>query len=338
VRRIRTTVHLLGLLGVLLFVVLIVREGVGELAANLAAAGYGLVAVAAWHLLTMSCDALALPVVLSPRARIGIGTAIRTRWMQESVNHLLPVAQIGGNVVKVRALMRRGVPTDIAGAGVVIDVTLTIATQLVFTLAGLALLLWHLGAGDIAGSVLAGTAVMALMIAGFYLVQRRGLFSLLTGLLGRITRRPGFDALTGGAAAMDDMIGVLYRHRSALYGGAALHLLAWFVGIGEIWLAMLVLGIPGGLIEAALLESLSRALRTAAFAVPGALGVQEGGFLVFGALLGLPSDGALSLALARRVRELLLGLPGLLAWQLEAGRAALTGRPDGPETQSEDRP
>jgi putative membrane protein len=326
VNRFRNTVHLLGLLGVLLFVVLIVREGVGELAANLAAAGYGLLAVAAWHLLTMSCDGLALPMVLRPRHRIGAATAIRTRWLQESVNNLLPVAQIGGNVVKVRALMRRGVPTDIAGAGVVIDVTLTIATQVVFTLAGLALLLWHLGSGDVAGSVLAGVAVMSLMIAGFYRVQRRGLFSLLTGLLGRITRRPDFDALTGGAAAMDDMVRVLYRHRGALYGGAALHLLAWIVGIGEVWLAMIVLGVPAGLVEAALLESLSRALRTAAFAIPGAVGVQEGGFVVFGALLGLPSDAALSLALAKRVRELLLGLPGLLAWQLETGRAALADR------------
>jgi putative membrane protein len=329
VKRIRNTVHVLGVLGVLLFVVLIVREGVDELAANLAAAGYGLLLVAGWHVLTMTCDGLALPVVMRPRRRIGAATAVWTRWLQESVNNLLPVAQIGGNVVKVRALMRRGVPTDVAGAAVVVDVTLTISTQIVFTLFGLALLLWHLGSGDVAGSVLAGVAVMSLMIAGFYLVQRRGLFSLLTGLLGRISSRPDFDALTGGAAAMDAMVRSLYRHRTALYGAAALHLLAWFVGIGEVWLAMAVLGIPGGLIEAALLESLARALRTAAFAIPGAVGVQEGGFLVFGALLGIPSDAALSLALARRVRELVLGLPGLLAWQIEGGRAALRARTTG---------
>ena len=79
-----------------------------------------------------------------------------------------------------------------------------------------------------------------------------------------------------------------------------------------------------GLVEAALLESLGRALRTAAFAIPGAVGVQEGGFIVFGALLGLPAGAALSLSLAKRVRELLLGLPGLLAWQIESQRAALS--------------
>ncbi|HKL53589.1 MAG TPA: lysylphosphatidylglycerol synthase domain-containing protein [Wenzhouxiangellaceae bacterium] len=321
--RIKLLVRILGLLGLVLFISLIVHQGVGELASALAAAGFGLLAIAGWHVLTMSCDGLALRQLMKPEARIGAGTAIWTRWLQESVNNLLPVMQIGGNLVKVRALMRRGISTDLAGASVVIDVTLTVSTQILFTLLGLMLLLWHLGSGDIAGSVLAGAAVMTLAIAGFYQVQKRGLFSMLTALLKRISKRPDWQALAGGAQAMDKMIAALYSHRRALYQSAALHLLAWFVGIGEVWLALYFLGTPVGLVEAALLESLGRALRTAAFAIPGAVGVQEGGFIVFGALLGLPAGAALALALAKRVRELLLGLPGLLAWQIESGRATL---------------
>jgi len=322
--RIQFIVRVLGLLGLLLFVALIVREGVGDLLDSLATAGLGLLAVAGWHVLTMSIDGLALRQLMRPRARITPGTAIKTRWLQESVNNLLPVMQIGGNLVKVRALMRRGIATDLAGASVVIDVTLTVSTQIVFTLLGVMLLLWHLGSGDIAGSVLAGAAVMSAAIGGFYLVQKRGLFSMLTALLNRISRRPDWQALAGGAEAMDNTIAALYRHRPALYQAAALHLLAWFVGIGEVWLALYFLGTPVGLVEAMLLESLGRALRTAAFAIPGAVGVQEGGFIVFASLLGLPPGAGLALSLAKRVRELLLGLPGLLVWQLEGGRAALS--------------
>lgn len=322
--RIKLLVRILGFLGLVLFIALIVRQGIGELTASLAAAGWGLLVVASWHIITMSFDGLALRQLMRPKVRIGAGTAIWTRWLQESVNNLLPVMQIGGNLVKVRALMRRGIATDLAGASVVIDVTLTVSTQIVFTLLGLMLLLWHLGSGDIAGSVLAGAAVMSLAILGFYQVQKRGLFSMLTGLLNRISKRPDWQALAGGAQAMDEMVSSLYQHRRALYQSATLHLLAWFIGIGEVWLALYFLGTPVGLVEAALLESLGRALRTAAFAIPGAVGVQEGGFIVFGALLGLPSGAALALALAKRVRELLLGLPGLLAWQFESGRAALS--------------
>ncbi len=321
--RLHLTVRLLGLLGVVLFVGLIWREGVAQLASGLAVAGWALLLVPAWYLLTMTADGLALKPLLAPQTRIAARTAVHLRWLQESVNNLLPVMQIGGNLVKVAGLTRRGVATDLAGAAVVIDVTLTVTSQIVFTLLGLILLLAVLGPEDMAGTVLIGAALMSLMIYGFYLVQKRGLFSLLTGLLGRIRSRADFSALAGGAEALDRMIAQLYRQRTALYAAAAMHLLAWIIGIGEVWLALQLLGYPIGLVEAALLESLARALRTAAFAIPGAIGVQEGGLIVFGALVGLPADAALLLALAKRVRELLLGLPGLLVWQLESGRAWL---------------
>ncbi|HXG79710.1 MAG TPA: hypothetical protein VNJ31_10280, partial [Methyloceanibacter sp.] len=52
-----------------------------------------------------------------------------------------------------------------------------------------------------------------------------------------------------------------------------------------------------------------------AFLVPAGLGIQEGGFLLVGTVLSLPADVALALALTRRVREFVFGIPGLLAWQ-----------------------
>ncbi|MEX2498917.1 MAG: lysylphosphatidylglycerol synthase domain-containing protein [Wenzhouxiangellaceae bacterium] len=329
--RIHLTARILGLLGVALFVGLIWHQGAAELGTGLAKGGWALLLVPAWHLLTMSCDGLALKLLTAPHRRLGAATSVHLRWLQESVNNLLPVMQIGGNLVKINALTRRGMATDLAGAAVVIDVTLTVTSQIVFTMLGLVLLVTVLGPGDTAGTVLVGAVVMSLMLFGFYLLQRRGLFSLLTAMLGRIRQRADFSALAGGAEALDRMISNLYRHRAALYGATAMHLLAWFVGIGEVWVAMQVLGYPIGWVEAALLESLGRALRTAAFAIPGAIGVQEGGFIVFGALLGLPADAALLLALAKRLRELILGLPGLLAWQIETGRAALSDLRD-PDT------
>jgi uncharacterized membrane protein YbhN (UPF0104 family) len=47
--------------------------------------------------------------------------------------------------------------------------------------------------------------------------------------------------------------------------------------------------------------------------VPGALGLQEAGFLGLGMLLGLPAEVAAALAIARRLRDLIVFLPGLLA-------------------------
>jgi hypothetical protein len=50
--------------------------------------------------------------------------------------------------------------------------------------------------------------------------------------------------------------------------------------------------------------------------------------VLFGALLGLPADLALAVSLAKRVRELALGLPGLAAWQWVEGRRLLARQTD----------
>ena len=84
------------------------------------------------------------------------------------------------------------------------------------------------------------------------------------------------------------------------------------VGTGEVWLALRFLGNPVGWIDALLLESVGQAIRGAAFMIPGSLGAQEGGYLLIAPLVGLPPEAGLALSLAKRARELALGLPGRL--------------------------
>jgi hypothetical protein len=48
---------------------------------------------------------------------------------------------------------------------------------------------------------------------------------------------------------------------------------------------------------------------------PAGLGVQEAGLIGVGHALGLGSDVAMALSLAKRMREILFGLPALAAWQ-----------------------
>ena len=71
--------------------------------------------------------------------------------------------------------------------------------------------------------------------------------------------------------------------------------------------------------DAVLIESLMHAVRGAAFAVPGALGAQEGGLIILCAIFGVPPEAALALSLVKRLPDLILGVPGLLAWQAMEG-------------------
>jgi uncharacterized membrane protein YbhN (UPF0104 family) len=91
-------------------------------------------------------------------------------------------------------------------------------------------------------------------------------------------------------------------------------------GSGEIWIALHALGLDAKLVNAVILQSMVLAIRAAVFPVPGALGVQEGGYVIVGNLLGIPGDAAFALSLIARVRELILGIPGLVTWQLIEAR------------------
>src|SRR4051794_5919226 len=64
----------------------------------------------------------------------------------------------------------------------------------------------------------------------------------------------------------------------------ALHFFCFLMGALEVWIALRFTGHPANFVQAIILESLTNALRSAAFPVPAALGVQEGGFVGFGYL------------------------------------------------------
>lgn len=302
--------------GLALFSALIAREGVREVGQGLAAAGPGLVVVALFHLVPMLLDALGWRALVPHAGRPRIRTMVVARWVGEAVNGLLPVLQIGGNVAKASWIARRGVATADAGASVVVDVTMLVLSQVLFTLVGLGLLLVHVSTGELAATGVVGLIVMGTLVTAFLVVQRVGVFVPLSRLASRIGGNQA-AALGTAAIALDARVRELYRERRALYAACGWHALSWLVGTGEVWLALFFLGHPVSLGTALMLESLGQAVRAGAFVIPSGLGVQEGGFLVLGRALGLAPETALALSLTKRVREVLLGIPGLVVWQLD---------------------
>jgi uncharacterized membrane protein YbhN (UPF0104 family) len=125
---------------------------------------------------------------------------------------------------------------------------------------------------------------------------------------------------------LHDTILDLYGDRRALVRSFFFHLLTWVLGIGEVWLTAYFMGFELGFLEAAIIESLAQAVRSAGFVIPGSLGVQEGGYLLFGTMFGLSPEVALGLSLVRRVRQLLIGIPGLIAWQISEGQRLVVAR------------
>jgi putative membrane protein len=121
-------------------------------------------------------------------------------------------------------------------------------------------------------------------------------------------------------ARVDAAVREIFGARARLSRALGWQIAGLVAGCSETWFALRWLGHPVGFSDALVLESLTQAARSVFFMVPSALGVQEAGLIGVGLLLGLGSDVALALSLAKRMREVLFGLPSLLAWQWTLGR------------------
>ena len=289
------------------------------------AMGWWLAPITLYHLLPLYCDSASWRQLFPAANRPGRRSFFWMRWIRESVSTLLPVAGVGGDVVGARLAHQRGVSGAQATATMVVDITVGTATQLVFVIAGVALLAAGKShdAAAVVWGVMIGVALFAAAIGLFVRIQHNSMFAVLIGWAHRLAPKSWMSGFTGRAEAIDQAIVATYGRRSALAYSSLLRLIGWTLGAGEVWMATRVLGKPLSLIDSFILESLSSGVRGAAFMVPGALGAQEGGMVLFGALLGLPADLALAVSLAKRVRELALGLPGLAAWQWVEGRRLL---------------
>jgi putative membrane protein len=192
-------------------------------------------------------------------------------------------------------------------------------SQFLFTLLGLVLLVLSGYHGRIVEWAVIGLVVSVLAVLAFLLIQRSGLFRLIEKLFSWLAARwpilPA-DAING----LHDNIQVFYRSPRTLVSACNLHFISWLAGTFEVWLILYFIGVSVTLQEALILESLGQAIRSAGTVVPGSYGIQEGGYMVLGTLFGLAPEVGLALSIVKRLRDVILGIPGLITWQMLEGR------------------
>lgn len=319
---IRLVLVIAGLLGLGFIAWLIVDAGAAAVGEAMLLLGWALVPITLFHLMPLAISTWSWRLMLPAAGTPGFGILVGIRWIRESVNNLLPVGGVGGDLLGARLAHQRGVPGAAALGSVVADITVGLLTQLAFVVVGLALLLAYSTAPAvlaIVGSVLAGLGIFFAIIILFFLLQNRGLIAFGAKIAGGLTSQARADRLVSNAGDVDRAIRAIYRD-PRIWRACAWRIAGWFLGAGEVWLVMYFLGKPIGVAEAIVLESFAVAVRSAAFFIPGAVGVQEGAFVLFGSLFGISAADSLAISLAKRVRELGLGLPGLAAWQAVEGR------------------
>ena len=241
------------------------------------------------------------------------------RLMRDAGGELLPFSQIGGFALGARALALTGVSGVQATVSSLLDVVVEQAAKAPYAAAAVGFLIWFAPDSRLVGPSIA-VLVLNVAVLVFALVRRDWTRARLLKMAAGLDRRwPGVGAAEGAEAAMARAL----EPRGRLGASLILHMIGWALGAGEAWVALNLLGAHIGLAEAVVIDGLFVAFRMFAFAVPAAIGVQEGAYVVLCGLFGVGAPVALAFSLVRRARDLAVGAPAVVAWQLlERGRRA----------------
>jgi putative membrane protein len=248
-----------------------------------------------------------------------IGAFIWGRMVRESAAEVLPLSALGGVVIGARALAVQGVEPTLANASLVVDLVTEIVAQIAFMLLGFGLLVVRLSHSGRLNDPLIAVAILGLIFtitgaAVFVATQQKAL-----RLLHRMAQK-WFPSAADNLNGVSDRVAEIYRNPLRLTAGVGLHSVAWVASAVGSWIALRIMGVHISVMAVIAIESLLSTARSAAFMVPNAVGVQEGGYALIGVLFGLSPETALALSLLKRARDLAIGVPTLLIWQGQEGR------------------
>ncbi len=320
--RVLAALGLIGGLGVTTLLVL--THGVARIWDSIERLGWtGLAAVLAAHLGLIALMGSAWWLLGHGRPDARWHRFVWARLIRDSAAEALPLSQVGGFVLGARAATLAGLSSAFAAASTVVDVTAELVGQLAYTCIGLALLEYLRPHNAYAAPALAGVAIMTCLAAVFIGVQARG-----AGLVERLGRRLAAQFL-GSRTAQSDAVQTQIRRMHArprvLIGAALAHLVCWLLSGCETWLTLHLMHAGLSLAATLVIDSLLYGIRSVAFLVPNALGVQEASLVLLGMTFGLAPDAALALSLIKRGRDLLIAILPLMVWQGMEGRRAMAG-------------
>lgn len=330
VRRLASVLKWLGWpLGIALLIGFAWHEGIGAIGPLFEHAGFALLWLVPFHALPLLLDAQAWRLLLRRRAPLWFLWWIAA--VREAVNRLLPVVGVGGEIVGIRLARWRVADAGEVTASVMVEVLITIAVQYVFTALGLLLLLGAHRGADLETVALGFALSLPVPVIMFVLMRRGGIFHAIERFAKRVLG-DGAQVLQGvDGRRLDADIDALMSRPGLLARAFAWQFAGYALGAFENYWALGLFGHSVFIGGALAIEALTQAARHAAFMVPGGLGVQEAVVSLVAQTLGIGRGAALSLALAKRAREMLFGLVALASWQVaeikvggrRAGRGAL---------------
>ncbi len=256
--------------------------------------------------------------------RVPLGRLFGVRLAGAALN--FATVNVGGEPLKAY-LLHPAVPLMEASAAQAIDKTSITIGQVLFLAVGIgvALPLFEVPAA-LMRAMLVLLGIQVAVVIAFVAVQCTGIFAWML----RVAARAGLG--TPGAWAQtlvtfDRAVSTFYGKRPGRVVGCILvHLGGWIAGSLEVYLVLRWLGVGRPFVDALVIDAFGTGVKFMAFAIPGSLGVLEGGYMLVFSALSLGSGLGLAFTVIRRLRMLAWSALGF-AVLLPSALATRRGRP-----------
>jgi len=248
----------------------------------------------------IACYRVALP----RRGRdVPLGVLVHVERSAAILTSVLPFANYGGNFAKVILLSHWYTGAEVLAAGA----WGALATGICNSLAAIGpFVALAMGFAEPSGVALVAAATIATSFPALFILTmvRKGLARRVTSLLRHFPRLFSEERREKWLGKAEDFDRHLSSAVGERKGDFTLHVLlkacVQVARVGEIWLIIELLGLPGGLLAALLFNAINRTTAQLLSFVPGGFGVLELSAMIGFSALGFSTEDGLAVALALR--------------------------------------
>lgn len=314
------------LLGAGLLAFVIYRIGYRSLLDAVSNVGWGILIIILLNLMRHMLRAATLYIAVAPEVRtFKYRSAVAARFGGEAMTIFSFMGPFLGDATKA-VLLKKDLSLTHGASAIIIDNILYYVTVILVVLTGIALLLITHGSGGSAmNRVLVGIVIVALFVFAAIALAIMFRVTPLSYLIDRLERMgivPGFvmRKRTSILAVEKNVFTFYHSRRRDFFTVFAISLSVHSISVTEVYLALKFLGYPSTVVNAFIIESLTKVINAAFSFIPGTIGVYEGGNGLILRTLGYTTTVGVALALVRRGAILFstsIGL-GILVWRTAA--------------------
>jgi uncharacterized protein (TIRG00374 family) len=315
-RRLETVIILLALGFYIWF---LKRFGLSQVLHYVRLAGVGLVLAIVLESAARFMNTLGWRVtIVNYPKKLSFGELFIARISGEAIDYITPSAQLGGQFVMAMMVRRKLIMA--AGLATVIVASLAEAMGQIGFISGALLVSvpFETRIHHLIWLMIAGLLIAIGLACGFFFIQVRRPFHHLWRIAARLEVRQLANPEI--VAAADDadrrLISFYQHHKWRLLISSGCYLVAWSLGLVEIFIYLKFLGQHASWMIALMVEALGLLIERATFLIPGKLVSQEGGKALILSLLGYSADAGFAIGLLRRIKEMVWVLFGLVGMSI----------------------